>query len=229
MRSNARENFKIINAGYVARGKANVRLTQSSLFLTKDIDPTKSSYIFDVLETQNSTLLPDEIRLNINDEFTCTDMALYLYGEQNTNGRNTAKGTQLLTYAPIELNGDALSLAPLYKGTFKAAVNNIVYLEKWDIRKHLIIPRTELAGFVTGTNIGTQPALDYATDAMIEMAPMLTLSGAKKNELSINLPDAMSPVNLQFLDQQGNAVNWNITRIALRLFGLNAQNAALFQ
>lgn len=229
MHSNARQNYSIIYANYVKRQKANVRLTQSSLFLTKDIDPTKSSYTFDVLETQTSTIQPDEVRLNINDEFTCTDMGIYLYGEQNTNARNAAKSKELLTYAPIELSGDALFLAPLYKGSFKAAVNNIVYLEKWDIRKHEIKPRTQEASFVTGTNVSTQPSLNYADDGMIEMAPMLTLSGAKKSELTITLPDALAPTTLTFIDAKGDTVNWTITQIALKFFGLNAQNAALFQ
>jgi hypothetical protein len=229
-----RVNFSIIKKKYNALGKGNVRLTQSSLFLTQDISPTKSVYTFDVLENQTQTLQPDEIRLNINDEFVISHAGVYLYGEWN-NGQ-AKKGFQLLTYAPIELGTDALLVKNLFAGQMKVGVNNIIFLEKWDLRKHEFITRTQfanqqpiIAGIDNSGFAATTPSNDLHNDGMIAFSPMLTLSGAKKNEISITLPAAISPATLGFVNSNGENIAINITRIAVRMYGLNAQNAAKFQ
>jgi hypothetical protein len=228
----SRVNFSLIKANYNKIGKGNVRLTQSSLFITKDIDPTKSNYDFDVLENQTQTLQPDEIRLNINDEFIVTDLGVYLYGRWSASTPEGAKigtGTQLLTYAPCELDGTALLSKDLYAGQLKIAVNNIVYLEKWDTRKHELVTRTQFASQLAGTTVATIPSNDFSSDGMMPFSPLLTLSGAKKNDISIRLPQSISGSAVSWLDQKGNTIKVEITKIALRMYGLNAQNGAKFQ
>ena len=228
----SRVNFSLIKSNYNKIGKANVRLTQSSLFITKDIDPTKSNYDFDVLENQTQTLQPDEIRLNINDEFIVTDLGVYLYGlwtASTSGGVKIASGTQLLTYAPVELDGTALLSKNLYAGQLKIAVNNIVYLEKWDTRKHELVTRTQFATQLAGTNNATMPSNDFSSDGMSAFSPLLTLSGAKKNDISIRLPQSINSSTVTWLDQKGNTITMQINKIALRMYGLNAQNGAKFQ
>ena len=80
-----RLNYSVIFNRYKKLGKGNVRLTQSALFLTKPIQSTQSAYTFDVLETQTGTLQPDEIRLNLNDEFIIASMGLYLVGTHKSS------------------------------------------------------------------------------------------------------------------------------------------------
>lgn len=229
-----RDNFRIIKGQYKAMGKSNVRLTQSTLFLTKNIDATVANYEFDVLENQTQSILPDELRLNQNDEFTVTDLGVYLYGEW-TNGQ-AKKGFQLMTYAPIELGSDGLLVKNLYAGQLKIAVNNIVYTEKWDLRKHEITPNTQfanqeaiIAGVANAGFSATAPSLNYKYDAMETLAPLIVLSGAKKNDLTIRLPQAIAPASLIFVNAAGESITINITRIAIRMYGLLGQNAAKFQ
>jgi len=230
-----RINLSLIKSKYDKIGKSNVRLTQSSLFITKDIDPTKSNYDFDVLENQTQTLQPDEIRLNINDEFIVTHLGVYLYGTWTIGDAPRlpfSTGNQLLTYAPLELDSESISVKNLYSGQLKIAVNNIVYLEKWDTRKHEKVTRTQFTSEVNSVNgvaPATMPSNCFEDDAMIAFEPMLTLSGAKKNDISIRLPQSISPASVIFVDQQGRSVTCNITKIALRMYGLNAQNGAKFQ
>jgi len=228
----SRVNFSLIKSNYNKIGKGNVRLTQSSLFITKDIDPTKSNYDFDVLENQTQTLQPDEIRLNINDEFIVTDLGVYLYGTWTASTPENVKigqGTQLLTYAPVELDGNAIVSKNLYAGQLKIAVNNIVYLEKWDTRKHELVTRTQFATMLAGTNVATMPSNDFSTDGMMAFSPLLTLSGAKKNDISIRLPQSIAGSTITWKDQKGNTISMQISKIALRMYGLNAQNGAKFQ
>jgi hypothetical protein len=232
-----RNNFDMIKAKYTKMGKGNVRLTQSSLFLTKDIDPTRSTYTFDVLENQTQTLQPDEIRLNLNDEFTITQAGLFLYGSW-TLGIDPVLATsrQLLTYAPCEMDADFIKVKDLYAGTLRIAVNNIVYQEKLDTRRFEKVTRTQFnngtKNFAAATDWqgATMPSNDFSTDGMIEYAPLIVLSGAKKNEITVTLPNAIAPVtNIHFVNNNGQNVYFNVTKIAVKLFGLNGQNASKFQ
>ena len=75
-----RIDFNIIKRAYKARGVENVRLTQSSLLLIQTINPNSTTINFDVLDSQVANLLPQEIRLNINDEFIVNEVGVYLYG-----------------------------------------------------------------------------------------------------------------------------------------------------
>lgn len=225
--SGKRVNFSLIKDKYAKMGKGNVRLTQSSLFLTKDIDPTKSTYDFDTLENQQGTLQGDEIRLNINDEFIVSHMGIFLYGTWTADNQGVKIGTapQLLTYAPLEIGADTINSKGLYAGQLKIAVNNIVFLEKWDLRKHELVTRTQFAGFAKATTASN----DFHSDGMIEMSPLLTLSGSKKNDITIRLPLSISPSKANFINDAGETITVNITKIAVKMFGLNAQNAAKFQ
>lgn len=227
--SAGRGNFELIKAKYNRIGKNAVRLTQSSLFFVKDIDLTKSSYSFDVLENQTQNLRPDEIRLNINDEFIITHMGVYLYADFGKK-ESPIIFPNLLSYPPLEMSGDCVGLKPLYAGQLKISVNNIVYLEKWDTRKHEYLPRTQFASLNAAGVTSTVPSNDFAHDSMVHCEPMLTLSGAKKNEIVISLPQAIAAIpSFAYTNNSGEIINVTVNKIALRLFGLNAQNGAKFQ
>jgi hypothetical protein len=225
-----RVNFQNIIDKYRSMGKGNVRLTQSSLFLVKDITNTSTTYNFDVLESVNGNVLPEEIRLNINDEFIVTELGIYLYGTQNVEGNPASTGKRLFTNTLSQINAaQANNVSPVYQGQLKIAVNNIVYVEKWDSKKHEFVPRTQFQPFTNGVFPALQDSNDWMNDGMQELAPMVTLSGAKKTELSLTLPTA--PVTASFVtqDNAGQIVTYNINKIAILLRGLNAQNASRFQ
>ena len=211
----ARINYGVIATKYRALGKGNVRLTQSSLFLRKPIDATKTVYNFDVLENQTQSLQADEIRLNINDEFVTQLGGLRLF----TNVLEQQNITQ------------ASNLIPFYDGDLKIAVNNIVYMEKWDTRKHYVSTRTQLgsSSAVTTINNASWDSNTFAKYGMYSVEPMITLSGAKKNDITLRLPSAISNGAFDYTDSKGNLFTITINGIALLLRGLNAQNAASFQ
>lgn len=115
----SRINFKTILAKYQNVGKGNVRLTQSTLFLTKPINPNTTVYNFDVLESQTQTLEGNEIRLNLNDEFLITQIGFYLQGKIYTDETTDTGRRVLLTYAPFQTNSlQAIKLASFYDGSF---------------------------------------------------------------------------------------------------------------
>lgn len=227
----SRINFKTILAKYNKVGKANVRLTQSTLVLSKPISATTTVYNFDVLESQTQTLLGDEIRLNLNDEFIITSLGFYIQA-RILDGMGVDTGAKvLLSYAPFEQNSVSASrIANFWNGAFQIAVNNIIYLDKYDTRKSLFIPRTQFANFIalTGTP-STQPSVDFSKDAMYSTEPLLTLSGAKKNNLILTLPQAITSSTFTVVDNSGATYSIVADRVVCLARGLNAQNGASFQ
>lgn len=228
-----RINFANIISKYNKLGKGNVRLTQSTLIISKPILPTTATYQFDVLETQTSTLVGDEIRLNLNDEFVITTMGIYLEAEVSiTDGtRVTTGGRTLFTYVPVENKADLISLNDVYNGALQISVNNIVYLDKWDTKKHECRPRTQYANASAATTIlqATQASSEFSKNAMFPVEPLLTLSGAKKNTITLTLPNAVTAQTFNLVTDNASVVTYNINRIALVMRGLNAQNGASFQ
>jgi hypothetical protein len=229
-----RINFANIISKYNKIGKGNVRLTQSTLIISKPIQPTVATYQFDVLETQTSTLVGDEIRLNLNDEFVITTMGVYLEADVTStlDGRAPITGGRtLFTYVPLENKGDLITLNDVYNGALQIAVNNIVYLDKWDTKKHECRPRTQYGNFSSATTIlqAIQASSEFSKNAMFPVEPLLTLSGAKKNTITLTLPNAVTAQTFNLTTDTGAVVTYNINRICLVMRGLNAQNGASFQ
>jgi hypothetical protein len=228
-----RVNFANIISKYKGIGKGNVRLTQSTLILTKPILPTTATYQFDVLETQTATLQNDEQRLNLNDEFVITTMGVYLQASvTSTEGTTTTTGGRtLFTYVPLENKAELITLNDVYNGALQIAVNNIVYLDKWDTKKHECRPRTQYGNFSSATTIlqATQASSEFSKNSMFPVEPLLTLSGAKKNTITLTLPNAVTSQTFNLTTDTGTVVKYTIDRICLVMRGLNAQNGASFQ
>jgi len=231
-----RYNFEAIKKRYDLLSKGAVRLTQGDLFLTKAIDPTKSVYTFDVLTNENATLQADEIRLNQNDEFIISEIGIFIYATFTDAGSVVAP--QLLSYAPVELDKAALKSKKLYAGVLTIGVNNIIYTEGWNIRKHEKITRTQFASMptpsagppvISNSYPTTMPNNDFSEDGFVPLAPLLTLSGAKKNQVTITLPVAMDVFSTSFKAQNQDVITVASTRVAIWFKGLKAQNAATFQ
>ena len=222
-----RVNYKVILDQYKRNGKGNVRLTQSSLYLTKPISATRTTYDFDVLETQSATLVENEIRLNLNDEFIITNMGFYLQATA-TDSLGGSLGRVLLTNIPTQVNGALGTLNNYYQGAFSIAVNNVIYLDKWDTQKHKFVPRTQFGNFATPTQ-AVNDSIDFSRNSMYPVEPLITLSGAKKNDLKLQLATSITGGTFSVKDDAGTTTNYTIDRVALILRGLNAQNGASFQ
>ena len=225
----SRINYAQIKSRYNALGKAGVRLTQSDLYLTQEISASKTVYNFDLLETQNATLQANEIRLNLNDEFIVTEIAIGLEADVLVGG--VVKGKKNLTYAPTEIDYNTANLLPVFDGALSISVNNIVYLDKFGSRRNEFVQRTEFqvpAGI--GAGVATIPSFVGAKDGVISIEPMITLSGAKKNTIQLTLPSAAAQVTtIPLKDAAGAAYSLDIKRLFVRFRGLNAQNGASFQ
>jgi hypothetical protein len=96
--------------------------------------------------------------------------------------------------------------------------------------KSKYIPQTQFSNFIALTgNPSTQPMIDLAKDGLYNTEPLLTLSGAKKNSLTLTLPTAISPAAFIVTDNGGINYTVSVDRVIARFEGLNAQNGASFQ
>ena len=225
----SRVNFRTIIDKYRANGKGNVRLTQSTLYLSRAINTASTTYNFDVLETQNATLQNNEIRLNLNDEFIITQLGVFVE-TQIQDAMSVNLGTKLFTYAPIQLNSNMAGLIPLWNGSLQIAVNNIVYLDKFDTGRSHYVPRTQEGPASAATTIVNAAigSVNYGENGMADIEPMLTLSGAKKNNITLTLPQALTTPSTNFVTDSGT-IKFVPSRIVVLCRGLNAQNGASFQ
>lgn len=232
--ASTRINYKTIIDKYRAQGKGNVRLTRSTLYLSKAINAASTSYSFDVLETQNATLQSNEIRLNLNDEFIITELGIYVEAALVDVTNTTTYGSRLLTYAPWELKSTLAGINAVWNGALQISVNNVVYLDKFDTAKCQRIPTTLYGNFVAATAAitavnSTQASHNYEEDGMVNIEPMLTLSGSKKNNIILTLPSAITAPAAVTIKTASGDVSIQPTRVVLVARGLNAQNGATFQ
>jgi len=228
-----RASFKVIKRKYKRLGKGNVRLTQSSLQLIQFISAAQDSYRFPVLESEPlaapAGFVDSEIRLNINDEFIAYDIGYYVRGQL---AEGVILGNNLMTYEPSELNSSFQQLAGAWEGSLAIAVNKITRLEKWDMTKHRVVQRTQYVNAAPAAGIfsAAQPSIDLSKDGTIPMQPMLTLSGAKKNDIVLSLDAAIAPTSSgAWTNAAGAVVTVTATQLMLIFRGMLAQNAASFQ
>lgn len=226
-----RGDFARIHRKYEQLGKGNVRLAQSSLVLSQAISNNKTTYQFSVLENDPINGFYPETRLNINDEFVATDLGIFLGGkiEYPTGAPFIRSAPALFTTSFMEMDRASVASEILYSGYFRFGVNNINYVDKWDIKKHEYRGVTQVESFNAVQPKATFPNIAFESAAMMPCTPTLTLSGAKKNELSIVLPTPMDGSNVAVLDQNGEQQNLLITDIVIFMRGFLAQNASKFQ
>ncbi len=224
-----RNSYKVIIRKYRRIKKGHVRLTQSSLFLVQPIVPTTSRYRFAVLDS-DTPVLAKEIRLNINDEFITYDVAYNVLGDLlDPVG---VVGNFHHTYAPVELDASFAGIQGAWNGRLSILVNKISRLENWDMKKHNKIQRTQWANASAAVTIinAAQPSVDFAEDGGVDMQPMLTISGAKKTTIDLELDAAIvATATGAWVSTDTTALTITATELAFYFRGMLAQNASVFQ
>lgn len=225
-----RASYQLILKKYQARKMENVRLSQSTLLMLKAIQNNTKLYQFPILTTDAPSPVPVEIRLNINDEFTSYEVGYYLqgFGVDSANPTNSDHD-MYWTYAPMEQNSLVGVLNFAWTGQLNILVNNINRLTNWDMLKHKVVPRTQYQNSSTGIPSATQPSINYSKDGMCEMQPMITFSGAKKNDISISMAEnIISSLTFNYSPVSGT-LTYTVINVCLVFRGMLAQNAAKFQ
>lgn len=198
---------------------AKAILSQSYLRLEVVLSTNVTQYQFGVLinesakgGTAQGSVRPTEQRLNLQDAF-------YVGGVQLLIGLATsATDTAFPCYTwnnPLIFvtSGAATALNNLYNGYLSLSVNNVIIATAWDCLRHFVANQTQ-TGMIGGTGgITGQDQRDLGSDAMYPSEPNWVLIGSKNNNLTINMPGAISTL-------QASAT----TVLVLMLRGVLAQN-----
>lgn len=190
-------------------------LSQSFLRLERVASASSTSYQFGVLvndQPGGSTIRPAERRLALQDSFFVSSIQLFTYNTTNATDTDaifrTYPNSRVYTTA-----GASQALYQLYNGQLSLTVNNRVITPSWDLARHLVVPQTQqvtaplAAGLAIDQFDGAEYS-DYATE------PNWVLIGSKNNNLTINLPNAISTLQAS-----------STTVICLMLRGVLAQNS----
>jgi len=213
--------------------RSTVRLTQSSLILMKEINPSTNVYKFAILENDNAVPpLPEEIRLNTNDEFTSYEVGYYVVAGTTLEGDpDVDEGKEFFTYAPMELDSSFVAIQKAWNGVVDIEVNKINRLDNWDLKKHNFIPRTQFQSAGAVLPSASQPSMDFAENGTYPMQPMLVLSGSKKTKIGVTLNGGSIPATTTgtWTVEDGGQITYTVKWLAVTFRGLLGQNASKFQ
>jgi len=229
----AKKDDDSLSKNELAKVKSTVRLTQSSLILMRVIKADTNVYKFAILENDNAVPpLPEEIRLNTNDEFVSYEVGFYIVADVSLEAEaDVEEGKEFFTYAPVELESSFVALARTWNSVLDIEVNKINRLDNWDMKKHNFVPRTQFSSAGAVLPTASFPSMDFSTNGTYPMQPMITLSGSKKTKIAITLlGGSIAPSGTGvWTVEDGGMINYIFNNLAVTFRGLLGQNASKFQ
>jgi hypothetical protein len=214
-----------IAQAFAEKGLNTDRISQSTLILKTPILAGSSSYTFGVLQNQQP-ILNGEIRLDLQDMFVVTTIAVCFSGTY-TVGANAFRG--YFFSPPFQADLASLPMMALYNGTLSCDINNVRYLDRWDIMRHYNAGQTQLQGFAgAATEFFQQNQIAGNTSGFFPVDPGIVLNGDAKNTFTIQMPtNQLTPIaGIPFIDPSGAAAVIAIDELAIIARGYLGQNSS---
>ena len=194
--------FKKLRQQYAAIGASNVMLTQSNLVLAQPIQAGRTQYTFEILNNEGNPL-SYEIRLSQTDSYHMTAMQLMF-------GLGTAADDSQLKLLSYPNDAEILAAGAvsadyrnIYNGEFDISIDNVKVIQT------ISSSFAEYTPMQQGVVLGAGNAVDQirqASDSTFYFAPTINLSGAKKNQITLTLPNAIAsaqPFEVLYLKLSG--------------------------
>lgn len=205
------------------RGLNTRRVSQSTLILAQPILAGNTTYTFPVLQNQ-APVLPNEIRLSLQDLFEVTTLAVGFSGLITT----PAGAFRRNFFAPMaNFNLAFTPMYALYAGSLKCVINEVTYLLNWDLGRHIADDTTQTQETANGV-ASTLTEVKGNSTAFFPVNPGIVLNGQGKNEFTVQMPtNQLAPVAATaYTPQTGAAVTISIDQIVMICRGNLAQNAS---
>jgi len=167
-------------------------LSQSYIRSEVAMSTSTTSYHVPVLinDTQNGSSFPTELRLNLQDAFVISSIFVGVAIPASA----TTTAFPYYTYpngVVFSTAGAATALYNLYNGYLQMSINNRTIVPAWDLYKHLDVPQFQQGTSASATNGGIDQN-DASSFGYFPMEPNVVLVGSKNNQISLNLPSAIS-------------------------------------
>ena len=178
--------FKKLREQYRRIGKSDVMLTQSNLVLVQDLLPGATTYTFEILNNEGQPK-SWEVRLSQNDAYHLTSLQMFI---SDTGASPDDPEVDLLTYPnQVTLGAAFADWRNIYRGVFDFTINNVKVIQDLSSIGFEYVPQTQ--GIVAGAgNAVDQKRM--MSDCKFNFAPTINLSGAKKNQIQLTLPGAVT-------------------------------------
>jgi hypothetical protein len=152
-------------------------LTQSYLRSEVALSTSIANYHLPVLvnDTQNGAVRVNEKRLNLQDIFVASEIAV-LIGV----GSSTSTKAALYTYpnGVIFTSATDEDLLSIYNGSLNLTINNSQVLPAWDVYRHYCVPQTQGGVGITAQTIFPVDQNDGAADGFYPVEPGIVFNGA---------------------------------------------------
>jgi hypothetical protein len=170
------ENAKSLVRG-LGYGVDQAVLTQSYLRSEAALSTSVANYHIPVLvnDTQNGSVRVNEKRLNLQDIFVASEIAV-LIGV----GSSTSTTAALYTYpnGVIFTSATDTDLLAIYNGSLNLTINNQQVLPAWDVYRHYYVPQTQGGVGITAQTIFPVDQNDASSNGFYPVEPGIVMNGA---------------------------------------------------
>lgn len=170
------ENAKSLVRG-LGYGVEQAVLTQSYLRSEVALSTSIANYHIPVLvnDTQNGSVRVNEKRLNLQDIFVASEIAV-LIGV----GTGTSTKAALYTYnnGAIFTAATDDDLLSIYNGSLNLTVNNAQVLPAWDVYRHYFVPQTQGGVGITAQTVFPVDQNDASANGFYPVEPGIVMNGA---------------------------------------------------
>lgn len=152
-------------------------LTQSYLRSEVALSTSVANYHIPVLvnDTQNGSVRVNEKRLNLQDIFVASEIAV-LIGV----GAGTTTTAALFTYnnGVIFTSATDTDLLAIYNGSLNLTINNQQVLPAWDVYRHYYVPQTQGGVGITAQTVFPVDQNDGSANGFYPVEPGIVMNGA---------------------------------------------------
>lgn len=190
---------------------AQVRPCQSYLRTELALTTTDNTYNFNLLVNENNPApFNTEKRLALQNSFVASEMGIFLAGPSSS----TDTTFNWLTYANFVDLTQAAAMNAFYNGSLNITINNVKYMDAWDLMRHKYVPETQQTAALGAGSPNDE--FDGKQYGFYPLEPNVVFVGSKDNRVQITLPVALTAVDAN-------------SRVIIIFRGILAQNSTVVQ
>lgn len=199
-------------------GSAGGTISESSIVSLAKAINGRSSFTFETLENQGSTVNPIENRIPYQDAMVVTHIGIRVRNVGAVPGISVPQTYNNATVFPNEVGGFQTDhLAAIWNGGVKFKIGDTTYKPSIPARRSWLVPQTQQSA------VGNRSQLSEY-DGLIALDSPVVLKGSENNEVTLDIPSDPAQ-KIQYTDTATNGtVYLEFYALGLRVTGGNKLN-----